>query len=364
MKKHVIALAVASAVAVPAMAQNVSISGRIDTSLASISDNASSKSQRFLLSDLMTSNQIVIGGSEDLGGGLKANFNIISPFASDSNNTVSTQATGVASGAASGFNFGGRGMVVGLSGGFGSVEIGRSPGSMANSVMASGFSGNIGNLGALNARPDNSISYSTPRISGVVGRVLHSLGNENADNPSSSRYTEVSGDYTSGPLLARVFYGKMNATTSVTATAASTSALQERKETGAQVNYDFGPAAVNVRYVKLDVDGGSTYDTSRLGLGVSIPFANGISVFADTWSMDADGSADYTNTSVGIVKALSKRTNIYAVASKTKNDTTGTAGAFGGAYSSTSYVNGGTVPHAVAADKDPSGFAVGIRHAF
>ena len=72
MKKHLLAIAVASAVAVPAMAQ-VSISGRIDTSIQRAEDSAGKSTTR-IDSNLLTTNEIVIAGTEDLGGGLKAGF--------------------------------------------------------------------------------------------------------------------------------------------------------------------------------------------------------------------------------------------------------------------------------------------------
>jgi len=345
MKKHLIAAAVAAAVAVPAMAQ-VSISGRIDTSFANVDKNSSSTGQDFILSDLLTSNQLVISGSEDLGGGLKASFSIITPFASDSNtNTLSTS---------SGFNFGGRGMIVGVSGGFGSIDIGRSPGSMANSVMASGVTGNIGNLGALNARPNNSISYTTPAFNGVTARVLHSLGDETAADTSKLEYQELSAEYKNKALLVRVFQGKQQGAIGG----------NDSTERGAQFNYDLGMAMFNARYIKLDEDGGVTNDTKRLGFGVSVPLGNGFTAAIDRLSKDGDSTADYDTTSVTVVKALSKRTNVYVAYARTTNDATSSQGAFGGTYSSSSYVIGGTVPSASSNGVDPTGYAIGVRHSF
>jgi predicted porin len=79
MKKHLIALAVAGAVAAPAFAQNVSIYGTVaggytstKTSTATTSTNNNE--------DNLSSTIWGIKGSEDLGGGMKANFVLANEF--------------------------------------------------------------------------------------------------------------------------------------------------------------------------------------------------------------------------------------------------------------------------------------------
>lgn len=75
MKKHVIALAVSAAVAMPALAQNVSVYGIMGMSFdqAEISGvTQSSSSSR----DPLASSRFGIRGTEDLGGGMKASFTL------------------------------------------------------------------------------------------------------------------------------------------------------------------------------------------------------------------------------------------------------------------------------------------------
>ena len=329
MKKHLIAAAVAATLAVPAMAQ-VSISGRIDTAVASkkAQGTAGNATVTSLTDNLLTSNQLVLSGSEDLGGGIKASFTISSPVESDTNS--------------SSFNFGGRGMIVGISGGFGAINLGRSTGSMGLSIMASGFNGNLGNLGVEDGRPNDSISYHTPAISGFSGRVLYGIGDEDAADTSKGKQVEISGEYKAGALLIRASH----------ATHTEATGSNDKTETGLQVNYDLGMAAINVRYMEMDVDGGNTSDTTRMGVGVSVPLGAGLSVFADHWSYDANVStADYSVTSAGVVKALSKRTNVYGVYA-TANTKSGATG------------NSGNQISAGLAGKDPSVLAIGVRHSF
>ena len=59
MKKHLIAAAVAATLAVPAMAQ-VSISGRIDTSITTTSKNSVGSSQTTIASGIISTNQLVL----------------------------------------------------------------------------------------------------------------------------------------------------------------------------------------------------------------------------------------------------------------------------------------------------------------
>jgi predicted porin len=259
---------------------------------------------------------------------MKASFTISSPFDSDTNS--------------SGFNFGGRGMIVGISGGFGAIDLGRSPGNMGNSIMASGFNGNIGNLGVEDSRPNNSISYKTPSMGGFTGRVLYGIGDEDAADTSKGKQVEISGEYKAGALLARVSQASHTEATG----------SNDKTETGLQVNYDLGMAAVNVRYMKMDVDGGNASDTTRTGVGVNVPLGSGLSAMVDHWTYDANGStADYSVTTAGVVKSLSKRTNVYAVyaTADTKSGATGNSG---------NQINAGL------AGKDPSVLAIGVRHSF
>ncbi len=287
MKKHLLAIAVASAVAVPAMAQ-VSISGRIDTSVGRYEDSAG-KSTTKIDSDLVTTNQIIISGSEDLGGGLKASFSIVSPFASDANSNP--------------FNFGGRGATVSLSGGFGTIDLGRSPGNLANSIMASSVVGNIGNLGTVRARPDNSINYSSPNMGGFTVRVLHSLGGET--DPNTGEQTEISLSYSAGPLLVRLSRNDYDLVGS----------FGNGDETQAQLDYNFGFAKLNARYRKQSSDTSAAQSLKRFGVGVSVPLGSGLTAVADyqDWDNNTTVNSDMTRLAVGLIKDLSKRTNVYAM---------------------------------------------------
>jgi len=330
MKKHLIASAIVAAFAVPAVAQNVSISGRIDTSIGSAKDNAGNKTAR-VQSSVLDTNQIVIAGAEDLGGGLKAEFNMTSGFSSDaSNETIENAATATDRKVVGTFLFGNRGMQVGLTGSFGAVHIGRTTGTMLNSITASGVTGNIGNLSTLNARPDNMVSYTTPTVNGFTGRLIYAVGGE--VKPVTNKQVEYSLQYASGPLLARVAranYSDVSVDSyapakNIFGSAGSATLLSDKSiaETGAQVNYDLGMAVVNVRLQQRSLDDNPTKDFTQVGAGVSIPVGSGLTVNLDYMDNDSKtGGSDYSIMSGTLVKSLSKRTNAYvAVVGKSLSD--------------------------------------------
>jgi predicted porin len=331
MKKHLVAAAVAAAIAVPAVAQNVSISGRIDTSFGKAT-NTSDQSSTRVNSSVLTTNQIVISGSEDLGGGLKANFNMTTGFASDAQNeTTVDQASTDKS--VSTFRLGDRGMQVGVSGAFGEVAVGRTVGTMANSTTGSGVTGNIGNQSPLIARPDNMISYTLPTFNGVTLRAIYGAGSEVA-GANKNRQTELSAQYANGPLLVRLATGKYKdvsvatlVSTNVFGTVGTASTLTDSEvtENSAQVDYDAKVVKFNLRVHQRDHkdSGNLTKDIESYGIGAAIPLGNGVTAAIDYLDNDVNSSnGDSDVTSAAIIKDLSKRTNVYfAIAQKSYQDT-------------------------------------------
>jgi predicted porin len=313
MKKHLIAAAVAGALAVPAMAQ-VTISGRIDTSIMAVESNAGADTTQ-MRSNALTTNQIVISGSEDLGGGLKASFLFSSGMNSDQNTD---------------FNLGNRGMLVGVSGGFGSVMVGKSTSTHANGSVVVG--GPLGNLAPVNlaggmpwSRPNNSITYKTPTMGGVSVQVIHGLGAET--DPNTGEQTEVSIAAKVGAVSVSAGFGQINDVSSTDADEISLAAAA-----------DLGMAKLSVRYLDLDYDAAAGNDSKGYGVGVSFDLGSGLTAVVDYTDIDTNADTDRSRVAVGLIKALSKRTNVYAAYYSDKEDGAGL--------------------------EDGSGFGVGVRHAF
>lgn len=202
MRKSLLALAVIGSFASVAHAQSsVTIYGIIDASVAYNSKVATgvgsaTGNRAGVDSGAIKGSRIGFKGSEDLGGGLKAVFNLENGFNVDS---------GAA--AQNGTLFG-RTATVGLSGNFGTVLLGRQKDfiddlSAYNSV--NDFGGLVSNVHAKDLdrtngeRVNNSIRYNTPNINGFYGSVIYGFG-ENAGSTSTGQSYGIGGAYANGPF--------------------------------------------------------------------------------------------------------------------------------------------------------------------
>lgn len=179
MKKTLIAAAVLAASGAAMAQSSIEIYGEVDLWIGSTKDTSVSNDRITKLdSNGLDTSKIGFRGSEDLGGGLKANFNLEAQIGAD---------TGV--GLNNGFN---RISWLGLSGGFGEVQFGKVWSAfddaffpLLNNKAASGFIVAPG-LG-YNDRPNNSLKYISPEIGGFVAAGSFSLGeNGNATTPNSN----------------------------------------------------------------------------------------------------------------------------------------------------------------------------------
>ncbi len=250
--------------------------------------------------------RIGMKGTEDLGGGLSASFQLES-------NTVAGDIgkTGVDAAASKdgGLDFG-RATWVGLTGGFGTVQVGRQTRPSVSSLAGFSSSGWRGTAADINAglvwsiAPSSRISsatvYVTPTFSGFTGRVGYVAANETTTAFGSiTSSTEATLNYANGPLAAAVAYAK------------NKGAADE--DLAVAVSYDLGVARIAGTY--SDPAGAA----KGYALNVKAPFG-ATSVWAEY--------ANNTNTKVtsfelGADYALSKRTALTAAMNKTKNMQTG-----------------------------------------
>ena len=170
MNKKLIALAVAGACVAPAaMAQTanpVTLYGRVYVTFESVEakggpSTAASVPRRQRVSD--QSSLLGVRGTEDLGGGLKAFFQLETGFKPDENNTT----------------FAARNSGVGLQGGFGSILLGRwdMPWKVATiaidpygDLTLGGITGVLSDGGNFDRRDQNVIQYWSPTFGGVAFR--------------------------------------------------------------------------------------------------------------------------------------------------------------------------------------------------
>ena len=256
-------------------------------------------------------------GSEDLGGGLKANFTLESTLVND---------TG---GAGSLFD---RAAIVGVSGGFGAVTLGRqnilavdavgavdpigfsqpgfNPNVAYSALNAGGLFGTFGtNGGGAALRQNNSIRYALPTMSGFSGAAMYGFG-EQPGNSSANTYFGLLGSFNAGPITASL---SLNQLKNASATAATTDKLTL---VGGGVKYAISDAfAVKATYTQSKTDIAPQRKIAVAGVGVDFTVMPALTLTAAYYNTKRSGDFDSkANQLVGKVNyALSKRTSIYAL---------------------------------------------------
>jgi predicted porin len=360
MKKSLLVLAVAAAVPVLAQAQtNVTLYGRMDAALAFEKNGLGSTA--LVNQGVQSTSRWGMRGSEDLGGGLKAIFNIESGITNDT--------------ALPALDFRRR-SVVGLEGGFGSIVLGRDYDPLFRVLLASdtlglGHYGNVhtifgatGNFGAGGAaygvRIDNGIHYVSPSLGGFVIRGAYGFAENQAGtvgvagvNKNAGRAMSFAGEYAAGPLYVGVGY-RAN-TISGTGTLTTIPGGLTNKYLAVGARYNFGAFAINGGYGRNDLAGGTANDVKSIWVGADAQVGPG-RLHAQFGRMDPTGNGKATSVGVTYNYPLSKRTNAYATLGQVSNSNATTTN-YSLGYSNGSVATGG-------AGKDPRGVAFGIGHNF
>lgn len=344
MKKHILAIAVASALPAIAVAQNVSISGAIDTGIQSYDNGTDSYLKAF--DHGLTTSRLVFSGSEDLGGGLKASFTLDMRV----NPSTGTQATAA-------FN---RGAFVGVSGGFGTIQIGQNDTTVNQDIDAKtsqaanfGLSASIGvgtaptaTNGELGSDVNNVFRYISPKISGVELQVGFQSGNgSSATADGKADVLDIAASYEQGPLGVYVGRADSDATTAGTA----------RTSTAFGAKYDFGVFSVGAFSRKAEMNN-NVGDITINQASAKMPLGNGLAlhgVYATGKIKDVSNGKG-SGFIVGVTKALSKRTSVYGMFTEVDSKS--------GASFVMSGLNGGT--SAAAVGVDPKAVTLGISHTF
>ena len=232
MKKSLIALAVLASVAGVAQAQSsVQLYGIVD--LVIHKDKGVSAA---MTSGGVSSSRWGLKGSEDLGGGLKANFLLEQGFAADAG-TV-----------AAGTQFA-RQSYVGLSGGFGEVKLGKmwtaydDISGATNPVFYSVLSPTgIWASSGYNFNPANGFYYATPTMGGLSGAVSYNLDEV---TPAKKNVTSFHVKYEGGPVYAGLAYQ----------TEGDVSGSNDKKFTRLNGSYDLGVAKTRESYFQAKSSG-------------------------------------------------------------------------------------------------------------
>lgn len=353
MKKSHIAAAVLAALPFgAAVAQNVTVYGVLDTAVQGydngVAGSTTQGSITRVVDSALTTSRLGFRGSEDLGGGLKAEFQL-EMRVDTSNGTAGTDL----------FN---RAAWVGISGGFGSVKVGRVDTLPSNVDITVSQAGNLGNHGATRAtatttqgidsvgdKVANVLVYTTPTIQGLSAE-LH-MGNYSSAAKINNNTTEGTGiavNYQAGPLRAIV-----------AASSIDVAAGADKKQQSYGASYDAGVFSVGVARASLDQNTAAANDklTSTIG-SVAVPLGGGLTAHGVIGRMKGEGNTNNKAAfqTLAVSKALSKRTTVYGAYSSLSNDD-------GGQFTTTGFTNANTTSD-FTAGTDANFYAVGIRHSF
>lgn len=315
MKKTLIAMAALAATG--AFAQ-VSVYGRLDAGYANttITNSATSESKRNgIESHNAMSSLWGVKGSEDLGGGLKATFALEQDVYTA---TGQLGASGAGNGATDVAQFN-RQSNVGLSGGFGSVAIGRNSSVQFGIGASQSYFGTtrldsvgLANSDGAGSSVGNSVVYNTPSMSGFTAHALYA----NTDTSSTvsdtkSTITQFAVRYANGPLQAGLGVGNNSSYAGATGVAEATT-----KGTAWFAAYNFGVAEVRGGMItsKATTAAGAETENKETNVQASVPMGKVTLLAAignNTRTTSAGGDSKGSDYTVGVNYNLSKATYLY-----------------------------------------------------
>lgn len=289
MKKSLIAVAVAAALPAAAIAQtNVQLYGIGDVNMTFQNDDASSTGDsRFLMNDgLQSGSRVGVQGSEDLGGGLSAEFRFEMGFDVDDGDDES--------------KFFGRQARVGLKGGFGRIRLGRQYDTIFYTAVDQDLTGyafyaNQYGFAGSSGRLDNMVEYHN-KFGGfeLFGMLAPS---ESADPNEDDFYYGIGGKFKVSSFGVGLGF-------------------QSEGEAGGQIfqigaNGNFGPFAVGLNYGQND-GGASNNERTDIGLTAAMKLgASGNLIFTSEF-IEQDNANDVSAYGLAYTHGMSKRTNWYA----------------------------------------------------
>lgn len=332
MKKSLIALAVLAASGAAMAQSSVTLYGVADIWFGSVKSQELDlvtgalvgERQTVLESGGVSGSRWGIKGSEDLGGGLKANFNLEQGIALDT-------------GAAAGVQFN-KQAYVGFSGGFGEVKLGRTGtayddvrgannNTFDSALTATGLMGTFG----INGVPSNGLYYATPAMGGFSAAVSYALGEDKTATNSAGSLWSLNAKYAAGPFTAIFAHQVEKGGTTFKANAFN--ALLELAEVdpatfvgyvGEKATYNLLSGSYDLGVVKLlafyetakfAVPGIDNIKAKDLQLGVDIPLSSAMTLAVGVAQGKAEAAGDeFYKTraySAAVAYSLSKRTTLY-----------------------------------------------------
>jgi predicted porin len=353
MKKHLLALAALATVSGVAAAQNVTVYGAVDSGITNATKACSTSNcttsvghaTSFLNGGLSPS---IFGfrGSEDLGGGLKATFNLEGHLSTSNGSNLDASGSTIWGGLF------GRQANLGLSGGFGSVTLGKQFNPAVLSYAATDprglketysgliswlYAGNVVTNGSptapvnSNSMSDiflaNAISYSTS-FNGLNVGAAYSIGGV-ANNNEQNSVTALGASYANSGFTVSASYTEDKGNSS------TNTGFAKSKRSSVGVGYKVGQFAVKANYLEAKVN--NTTATTELKknqvYGVGVDYSWNAANTLTLAHYDSKNKTTANDTAKSWILsndyALSKRTTVYALIASNKG---------GSAYSSAAIV--------------------------
>ena len=305
MNKKLMAVAVAGALAIPGMAfaqSSATLFGTIDLSLrnqSKVNDGAGGTSSvTDVASQDRTSNRWGIKGSEDLGGGLKANFHLEAGY----NSADGSHSTGSWD----------RGSWLGLSSGGNSVELGYDYTTNFKVVgkydpMSYTYTGIAPAVAFTSGVRAHNMVQGAVNFNGVTLMADYAFGTAVPGNSSANRHTAIGGYWSGNGLTIGAAAGTNNDPTNA----------GSRKDATIGAAYNMNQFTFRAGYATVKYDAGyasAPYEKNRLVmLGVQYAFSDRVSGrlgYYDQKITNVDGKAKTTMLAVDY--SLSKATTAYA----------------------------------------------------
>jgi predicted porin len=358
MNKKLIALAVAGAFVAPAaMAQTanpVTLYGKVYATFESISANGGTSAQNDATKNRSRvedqASRLGVRGTEDLGGGLKAVFQLETAFRPDSNNTT----------------FAARNSGVGLQGGWGTVMMGRwdTPWKVVTGaldpfgdVTIGGFKTVMNDQSNFDRRDQNVIQYWSPTWMGGLAVRLMAQANENKTASSDPKDYGGSVTWTGGPLYLMYAYEQHKDQVGNNGATAATAA--GKKETGHALggNFRFGGFLIGALYERIK----KSDRADQKAWMANVVWTMGNNQLIYQYAQGKDGQVtggtplDCNSNVFGWQYNFSKRTFFLAQYAVVKNDNTA---------SNCGSNTFNAAPFTIAGGQDPKGITLGISHTF
>lgn len=325
MKKSLIALAVLAASGAAMAQSSVTLYGVIDAGVVKRTDQTVA-----LNGNLNGTSRIGLRGVEDLGGGLKASFNLeqgINP----GNGTATSTGSNVVGTPNAGINWA-RAAYAELSGGFGAVRLGRSLNPSYNGMAAweltgaanySAVASQFGFVGDDDGRNDAQIMYTSPNFGGVTASAAVVLkGNTNLAATNAPKNEKAKYDlnviYANGPIAAGFSFNKVTDHKANMSLGGSYDLGVAKVAASYQSGYSLNRIAAlqrtpnTVAWVpSATAQAGAVLDDQKyrgFTIGATVP----VGAFSVTLDIARDTEAKDTNVLLESKYALSKRTFAYA----------------------------------------------------